>query len=187
MQLRHSHRKSTYLVGYKDIALYYISAFLEEPPTWTLEGEVISHTSISEITFDSEDLGLIAFGVVSGRLAGWWWGANGDDFHVTGGLLYSIPIDPRKIVKNQKKIITLVNKLAKEQKKNPLVTKYKGKWMGNYDMSRCRNITDEIDKLILDEFDLLEYWPEILYADQTLAKVTGERPGTLRKWPFPLE
>ena len=187
MQLRHSHRRSTNLVGYKDIALYYISAFLEEPPTWTLEGEVISHTSISEITFDSEELGLVAFGVVSGRLAGWWWGANGDDFHVTGGLLYSIPIDPRKIVKNQKKIITLAKKLAKEQKKNPLVTKYKGKWMGNYDMSRCRSITDEIDKLILDEFELLDYWPEILYADQTLAKVTGERPGTLRKWPFPLE
>ena len=187
MQLRNSHRKSTHVVGYKDIALYYVSAFLEEPPTWNLEGEVISQTSVSEISFDSEDLGIVAFGVVSGRLAGWWWGANGDDFHVTAGLLYSIPIDPRKIVKNQKKIITLAKKLANEQKKNPLVTKYKGKWMGNYDMSRCRNITDEIDKLILDEFDFLDFWPDILYADQTLAKVTGERPGTLRKWPFPVD
>jgi hypothetical protein len=59
--------------------------------------------------------------------------------------------------------------------------------MGNYDMSRCRNVTDESDKLILDEFGLLDYWPDLLYADQTLAKVTGERPGTLRKWPFPID
>ena len=78
-------------------------------------------------------------------------------------------------------------KLEKEQAKNPLVTKYNQNWMGNYDMSRCRSVTDESDKLILEEFGLLDYWPEILYADQTLAKVTGERPGTLRKWPFPLE
>ena len=80
-----------------------------------------------------------------------------------------------------------LKKLEKEQKKNPLVTKYSGKWMGNYDMSRCRVVTDEIDKLILEEFGLLESWPALLYVDQTLAKVTGERPGTLRKWPFPLE
>jgi hypothetical protein len=187
MQLGHSHRKSTHIVGYKDIALYYISAFLEEPPTWSLEGEIIKQTKVSEITFDTEDLGLIAFGIVSGRLAGWWWGANGDDFDVTKGLLYSIPIDPRKVVKNKNRIIVLARKLAREQKKHPLVTKYKGKWMGNYDMSRCRGITDEIDKLVLDEFGLLEYWADVLFADQTLAKVTGERSGTLRQWPFPLE
>jgi len=187
MRLKHAHRKSTNIVGFKNIALYYISSFLEEPPTWSLEGEVISQTKISELTFDSEDDKLIAFGVTAGRIAGWWWGAFGDDFDVTGGLLYSIPIDPKKIVKNRKKILALVRKLEKEQRKNPLVTKYKGKWMGNYDMSRCRSVTDEIDRLILDEFGLLDYWPSVLYVDQTLAKVTGERPGTLRKWPFPLE
>lgn len=187
MRLKQAHRRSTNIVGFKNIALYYISSFLEEPPTWSLDGETLSHTEISELTFDTEEDKLIAFGITAGRIAGWWWGALGDDFHVTGGLLYSIPIDPKKIVKNRKKIISLVRKLEKEQKKNPLVTKYKGKWMGNYDMSRCRNVTDEIDQLILDEFGLENYWPALLYVDQTLAKVTGERPGTLRKWPFPLE
>ena len=187
MRLKHAHRKSEDVVGFKNTALYYISSFLDEPPTWSLEGEVLRQTKVSELSFDGEENKLIAFGVTAGRLAGWWWGAFGDDFDVTAGLLYSIPVDPKKIVKNRKKIIALVRKLEKEQKKNPLVTKYSGKWMGNYDMSRCRNITDEIDKLVLDEFELLDYWSEILYADQTLAKVTGERPGTLRKWPFPLD
>jgi hypothetical protein len=187
MRLKQAHRRSTNIVGFKNIALYYISSFLEEPPTWSLDGETLSHTKISELTFDTEEDKLIAFGITAGRIAVWWWGALGDDFDVTGGLLYSIPIDPKKIVKNRKRIISLVRKLEKEQKKNPLVTKYKGKWMGNYDMSRCRNVTDEIDQLILDEFGLQNYWPALLYVDQTLAKVTGERPGTLRKWPFPLE
>lgn len=186
MRLKHAHRKSMNIVGFKNIALYYISSFLEEPPTWSLEGEAIEQTEVSELTFDYEEDKLIAFGITAGRIAVWWWGAFGDDFHVTSGLLYSIPIDPKKITKNRKKILSLVRKLEKEQKKNPLVTKYKGKWMGNYDMSRCRALTDEIDKLILEEFGLLSYWPDVLFADQTLAKVTGDRPGTLRHWPFPL-
>jgi hypothetical protein len=187
MELRHSFRRSNFKVGFKTIALYYISSFLEAPPTWSLSGELIEHTNVSELSFESEELQIMAFAITSGRIAGWWWGAYGDDFHVTAGLLYSIPIDPRKVQKNKKKIIDLTKKLMIEQKKQPLVTKYKGKLMGNYDMSRCRKITDEIDKLVLDEFGLLEYWPDILFADQTLAKVTGERPGTLRRWPFPLK
>ena len=53
-------------------------------------------------------------------------------------------------------------------------------------MSRCRHITDVSDQLILDELGLGEFWPDVLLADAGLAKVTGERPGTRRKWPFPL-
>jgi hypothetical protein len=84
------------------------------------------------------------------------------------------------------KLLALAKRLQREQVKNPLVTKYAGKLMGNYDMSRCRDITDEIDSLVLRQLGLLNYWPAILLADASLAKVTGERPGTLREWPHPL-
>lgn len=186
MKLLHSSRRTSYGVGFKKIALYYVVTYLTEPPSWTLEGTQIPQTATGELTFDGEESRQLAFLITAGRLGVLWWGQFGDDFNLTGGLLYDIPIDPKKIVKNRKKLLSLAKKLEKEQAKNPLVTKYNKNWMGNYDMSRCRNVTDESDKLILDEFDLLEYWPDILYADQTLAKVTGERPGTLRKWPFPL-
>lgn len=187
MALKHSYRKSTDVVGFKNIALYYISSFLEEPPTWSLEGEVLRQTKVSELSFDGEENKLIAFGVTAGRIAVWWWGTYGDDFDVTSGLLYSIPIDPKKISKNREKILELVRQLEIEQKRNPLVTKYKGKWMGNYDMSRCRRMTDEIDKLILDEFDLLKFWPDLLFVDQSLNKTTGESTSSIREWPFPLD
>jgi hypothetical protein len=65
------------------------------------------------------------------------------------------------------------------------VTRYAGKEMGNYDMLRCRHITDESDQLILDALGLADYWPAVLLADDRLLKVTGERPGTEREWPFP--
>jgi hypothetical protein len=58
--------------------------------------------------------------------------------------------------------------------------------MGNYDMSRCREVTDRIDVLVLKQLNLSQYWPAILLADASMAKVTGERPGTLRTWPYPI-
>ena len=187
MKLLHSSRRSNFGIGFKKIALYYVVTYLTEPPSWNLEGVQIPQTATGELTFDGEESRQLAFLITAGRLGVLWWGQYGDDFNLTGGLLYDIPIDPAKIIKNRKKLLSLAKKLEKEQAKNPLVTKYNQNWMGNYDMSRCRSVTDESDKLILEEFGLLDYWPEILYADQTLAKVTGERPGTLRKWPFPLE
>jgi hypothetical protein len=152
---------------------------------WTAVDDCGNTTSASQTTTFEDTTDPVLVGLPSNTSVDCGSVPSGDDFDVTGGLLYSIPIDPKKIVKNRKKILALVRKLEKEQRKNPLVTKYKGKWMGNYDMSRCRSVTDEIDRLILDEFGLLDYWPSVLYVDQTLAKVTGERPGTLRKWPFP--
>jgi hypothetical protein len=80
--------------------------------------------------------------------------------------------------------LKIAKRLSSEQLKNPLVTKYAGKIMGNYDMSRCRAITDEIDQLVLKQLGLSHYWPELLLADAALAKVTGERPGTSREWPY---
>jgi hypothetical protein len=187
MKLIDSSMRSNFSVGFKKIALYYVVTYLTEPPSWNLEGDQIPQTATGQLTFEDEESRQLAFLITAGRLGVLWWGQFGDDFNLTGGLLYEIPIDPKKIVKNRKKLLSLAKKLEKEQARNPLVTKYNKNWMGNYDMSRCRNVTDESDKLILDEFGLLDYWPDLLYADQTLAKVTGERPGTLRKWPFPID
>ena len=187
MKLLHSSRRTSFGVGFKKIALYYVVTYLTEPPSWNLDGTKIPQTATGELTFDSEESRQLAFLITAGRLGVLWWGQFGDDFNLTGGLLYDIPIDPNKIVKNRKKLLSLAKKLEKEQAKNPLVTKYNKNWMGNYDMSRCRNVTDESDKLILDEFGLLDFWPDLLFADQSLNKTTGESTSSIREWPFPLE
>ena len=124
--------------------------------------------------------------MLAGRLGVWWWGATGDDFHVTTGLMESYPISIKQVETIRKDLLKVSRELMKEQLRHPLVTKYAGKEMGNYDMSRCRHITDVSDQLILNELGLSEFWPHVLHADAGLAKVTGERPGTRRKWPFPL-
>ncbi len=109
---------------------------------------------------------------------------TGDDFHVTAGLLGSFPVAPAKVEPVWPALRKLATQLREEQPKHPIVTRYAGKEMGNYDMLRCRHITDQADRLVLYALGLIDLWPAVLLADDHLLKVTGERPGTERTWPF---
>ncbi len=72
-----------------------------------------------------------------------------------------------------------------EQQKHPLVTRYAGRVMGNYDMLRCRHITDRAEQLVLRALGFDDYWSDVLASNLHLMRQTGERPGTRREWPFP--
>lgn len=180
-----THRRGDIKLGFKQTALYYISIFVDDPPAWMPNGRRTPQTMIGYLRFPTEDARDVAFSLLSGRLATWWWGAVGDDFHVTAGLLGSFPVAPAKVEKAWPALRKLAKQLRKEQPKHPIVTRYAGKEMGNYDMLRCRHITDQADRLVLDTLGLGELWPALLLADDHLLKVTGERPGTEREWPFP--
>jgi Eco57I restriction-modification methylase len=179
-------RASGHEVGFKQTALYYLSVFVDEPPAWTLDGRRAEQTKVGQLRFESEAVRDVAFTLLAGRLAVWWWGATGDDFDVTAGLLKSFPIAPSDVKAAWPKLQRLAKRLREEQPRHPVVTKYAGKEMGNYDMLRCRHITDEADQVVLGALGLAHLWPTVLLADARLAKATGERPGTEREWPFPL-
>ena len=181
-----STQRSGHELGFKKIALYYLSIYIDEPPSWTLRGRRVPQTAIGALRFSTANERDLAFSMLSGRLCAWWWSATGDDFNVTSSLFERFPIGIDQVASIEPKLLKIARKLRVEQPKHPLVTKYAGKEMGNYDMSRCRHITDQADRLILEHLGLGEYWPDILLADAWLAKATGERPGTRRKWPFPL-
>lgn len=182
----HSTQRHGETLGFKQIALYYMSVFVDEPPSWNLNGSRVPQTKVGFLRFASAHDRDIAYVLLSGRLAGWWWGSTGDDFDVTVEVLESFPIGLDNVSSISTRLRQIARKLRVEQLKHPLVTKYAGKVMGNYDMSRCRHITDQADRLVLEHLGLGEYWPDVLLADARLAKVTGERPGTRREWPFPL-
>lgn len=173
-------------LGFKQTALYYLSIFVDEPPSWTVDGVRIPQSQVGSLYFANERTRDVAFALLSGRLGLWWWGTTGDDFHVTAGMLKSFPVAPSQVEGIADRLAELAAMLRAEQQRHPLVTRYAGNEMGNYDMSRCRHVTDKIDRAVLDHLGLLHLWPTVLLADAALAKVTGERPGTRREWPFPL-
>lgn len=172
-------------LGFKQTALYYLSVFVDEPPAWLPTGERTPQTKVGWLRFESDTERDVAAILLAGRLAVWWWAVTGDDFDVTAGLLKSLPVSLGAVAPIWPELTQLAVELRVEQPKHPIVTLYARKEMGNYDMLRCRHITDRADRLVLETLGLERYWPEILAADARLLRVTGERPGTEREWPFP--
>ena len=173
-------------VGFKLTALYFLSVFKDDPPAWDATGQRTPQTKIGHLSFGTVDDALIASGILAGRLATVWWYLTGDDFDVTKGGLLSFPVDLRKIKKNQKKILSLSVKLRQKLPQLPLVTRKAGLYVGNYRFTETRHITDEIDQLVLDEFDLKQHWSTVLLLDAKLNKTTEEGDCETATWPFSL-
>jgi len=170
---------------YKNIALYYISSFVTDPPCFNASGQPIAHTGIGALKYSDATSRDIALGTAIGKLALLWWAATGDDFHVTNTTLGSTPLDPAQLpAEVQTKLKQLVERIQQRLDTNIIYTKYAGKWIGNYDMKMVRDLTDEADVLTLDALGLSHYWDSIELAYARFMKMTGERPGTVRESPF---
>lgn len=179
-------RKHGPSLGFKKIALYYLSVYVDEPPSWALDGTRIAQTAVGELRFANESHRDVAMVLLAGRIGTWWWAVTGDDFNVPYWVLESFPIGLEQLTDCWTDLVLISQELREEQQSQPLVTTYDRKEMGNYDMSRCRHITDIADQLVLETLGFGQFWPEIMLADAQFAKATGERPGTRREWPFPL-
>jgi hypothetical protein len=178
-------RRGPQSIRFKTTALYYISAFVKDPPSFDSSGRAIGHTKVGEIQFPSAAPRDAALLVALGKIALVWWSATGDDFDVTASGLGSTPIRcsalPTELVH---KLCSAAAKLQTAMAKNVIYTKYAGKVMGNYDIKCVRHILDETDVELLRALDLEKYWEDIELAYAHFMKATGERPGTVRENPF---
>jgi hypothetical protein len=52
--------------------------------------------------------------------------------------------------------------------------------MGNFDHSEMRDITDQVDAILADEFGYTDLLPALEHAYYCVYKPTGDLPGTLR-------
>jgi hypothetical protein len=173
-------------LGFKQTALYYMSIFVEDPPAWDLVGNRTPQTKIGRLTLEDSDSRDLAHLLLSGRLAFWWWSITGDDFDVTGAGLKSFPIEIRNLRPIKTRLLSLAQQLQKKQLKSPLVTKYNGMYVGNYDMLKCREVTDKADRLVLDQLGLGNYWKDLLLADDLMFKSTDNSDDVSMSWPFPI-
>jgi len=171
-------------VKFKTTGLYYISAFVDEPPSYDNKGVPIKQTKIGSLKYPTEKDRNLALAIALSKIALIWWASTGDDFDITSKGLGSTPLDPSKLpIQTQEKILILSQEIIEAMKNNIIYTKYAGKWMGNYDVKYLRHLTDRVDKVILDSIGMSDYWEDIENAYASFMKMTGERPGTVREIP----
>jgi len=176
--------RGNHSLRFKTTALYYISAFVDDPPSYDKSGSDIDHTKVGALRFTAADTRDSALVVALSKLALLWWASTGDDFDVTGAGLGSTPIRVSALPQTlQLSFRTLAKKLRSEMAKNVIYTKYAGKWMGNYDVKEVRLLTDTADMSLLKALALEHHWDDVELAYSHFMKATGERPGTVREKP----
>lgn len=152
--------KGSHKLGFKSVCSYSPSLFLEEPTTVnasTLE-VVESKSKTHWFGFEEEVYRDLAFLMLAGRWGSVWWMALGDSFHVNRGTLASFPGDIERVAHVPpddtelsailKRVTNLAGQLRRELPNHPTKTVYNNLIVGNYDLSKCRAITDEADLLL---------------------------------------
>jgi len=166
-------KDGNYYVGFRRIGnSKYLSAFKIDPPSWedtcNGPGERIKANSdwliFSEL-FQSD----IIFLFLAGRIGHILWTTVSDGFHVTTSVVKWKPISIDDLNVAQEKIKAISKILTASQIRSFKVDKNNG-YIGNFDLKKCRHISDFCDKLILEELNFLNLQPHILLASDLLIK-----------------
>ena len=171
-------------LGFKQTALYFLSVYVDEPPAYDAELQQIAQPEVGRLVFRTEEQMLIASAILAGRFAYSWWGFKGDDFHVTSGVLKSLPIDVDRLPERERQeILVLARRLRVELPRAQMYTLYAKKWLGNYDMKMVRDITDQVDEILFRALNLERLLPAVHRAEARLSKSSGDAGNTIRTWP----
>ncbi len=175
-------RTGGYPLGFKTTALYYLPVYIDVPPVYDAALRKVAPPNDSTIRFDTEENRLLAFGLLAGDLGLVWWMSTGDDFHVTATTLKTFPVGIADIEPVRDELLVKAEELrvASTLDENVLFTPYAGRRQGSWDLRQVRDLTREIDDLVLSTIDQHAAWPAINRALARFAKSTGERPGTER-------
>lgn len=134
-------------LGFKATALYQLSPYIDEPPAFDKYGAPAPQTRGEWMYFRSDEERDIAFLITAGRWMFLWWLALGDDIDVTKQVLGSFPAHLLSLSRDSR-LIGLAQYLREESPDHLFWVRKAGRRVGNYDLRKCRHITDAADWIL---------------------------------------
>lgn len=154
--------RSGFPLHFKQTAYNWLTFCVERPPVIGPDGTALSQTGYGVSRFVDENDRDLSLLLTNGLLIYTWWVAIGDDFHLTLKNFTSAPFGPKQLPKRQRsRLLKTVPELAEAMSENVVYKLNAGKNIGNYNLPKCRYITDKIDKAWLQALDLSDLWEEI--------------------------
>ena len=147
---------------FKQTAYNWLTFCIEQPPVFVPDGTTVPQTKYGTVRFQDEETRNLSLLLANGLLMFMWWVAIGDDFDLTRKGFASAPLGPKQLTKRQRAhLLRIVPKLANAMSKNVVFKLNAGKNIGNYNLIRCRHITNEVDKTWLKALGLSDLWGDI--------------------------
>jgi hypothetical protein len=184
MNEAYANRHSSHRLGYKKTANYWISVFVDDPPCLDGNRKPMEQTKVGDLYFRTQQDMHLALAVAASKSMFLWWVFTGDAFDVLGRQFGDFPLRPSMLTDADRKALISVGRRLEKRLASAgehlLWTPYAGAWYGNFDLNRCRDITDEADEVILRYFGLDEHREVFEVEYRNYMKSGGERPGTVR-------
>lgn len=163
-RFRHDLAKSfgAHELHFSQIGYNWLTFCVAKPPVTGRDGEALEQTQYGTIRFADEELRNTSMVLLNGRLLFLWWVAIGDSFHLTKGHFQGAPLGPAQLSPPvQRAVASLFPALSAAMEENTIYNQNAGKLIGNYNLARCRDITDRSDKMLLGALGLPNLWEEI--------------------------
>ncbi|MGH9905208.1 MAG: hypothetical protein ACRD8U_06430, partial [Pyrinomonadaceae bacterium] len=150
-----SSRLTAHELHFKKTAYNWLAFSHDHPPCFDEHGRHIPQTKFGTVYFQDRTDRDLAFLVLNGKIQFAYWVAIGDDFDVTKWMFADLPIDLRRLgVEERAALLPFVVEL-RERMNNAIQFKLNaGKRVGNYNLAKCRSVTDETDAIIAKAYGL---------------------------------
>jgi hypothetical protein len=164
-----SPRATKHVLHFKKSAYNWLNFCREMPPCY--EGNRrVEHTKFGEIYFSDMTTCELALLLSNGKLMVIYWFAIGDDFDVTRWNFADFPADFSKLSEQQRtKLLAIAPQLEKAMEAAIQYKLNAGRRVGNYNLAKCRDVTDQSDLILAEVLGFAGIWEDIeLYYAQTM-------------------
>lgn len=153
---------TTHMLRFKKTAYNWLSFTHKEAPCFDSSGKRIPQNEYGEISFLSVEGCDVAFLLLNGKMQLAFWVAVGDDFHVTKGNFSDFPLVSDCLTPDvQSKLKAIVAELRKALDDAIVYMPQFGKQIGNYNLAKCRRVTDKSDAIFAEAFGFAPVWDDI--------------------------
>jgi hypothetical protein len=162
-----SRHATPYTLHFKKTAYNWLSFTHEEAPCYDARNKRVPQTKYGDISFASAEERDLAFLLLNGKFQFSFWVAIGDDFDVTKWMFADLPLHPAKLTMDQKQQLKKLTPALKAAVEDAVQYKLNaGKRVGNYNLAKCRPVTNQADRIYAQAFGIEHVWDdiELLYA-----------------------
>ena len=151
-----------YPLHFKQSAYNWLTLCVEHPPAYDKNKKRVPQTKYGTIRFRKSESRDLAILLANGKLNFLWWAASGDDFDLTKTNIASSPIGLQNLAKWRKQsLLALLPELENAMEDNLVFKRNAGKNIGNYNLAKCRQVTDKSDKIWLEASGLSSLWEDV--------------------------
>jgi hypothetical protein len=142
---------------YKKTAYNWLNFCTEMPPCLDKQNRPIPHTQFDKLYFRDQASRDLAFLFLNGKLAFLFWFIVGDDFHLAHWMFDSFPVNLDAMSQQvRQQLSRSVDSLESAMREAVSFKQNAGKRVGNYNLARCRHVTDKSDAIFLEHLGLTD-------------------------------